>query len=60
MFNVTNYQGNANRNHALVRMAIIIKDKKLMLANTWTKGNPCALLVGMKIDEKLNRGSSKN
>ena len=53
MINITNHQGNANQNHSEMlphkcQNGYYQKDnKKQVLARTWRKEIPCALLVGM-------------
>ena len=54
LLNRTNYQENRNQNHNELsphtcQNGYYQKDRKKMLARTWRRGNPYALLVGMQI-----------
>ena len=55
MFNITNHQGNENQSHSEISPLTCQNgyhqkgNKEQVSARTCRKGNPCALLVGMKI-----------
>ena len=51
---IINYQGNANQSHSRyqltpVRMTIVKRQGTTSIGKMWGKGNPCALLVEVKI-----------